>query len=1198
MKISLRIFAALIFGILMSAGVYAQNSVSATWALQGDQTVTTSGKIGAADESFTGLKVGYDGSATFGTLSYSNIQKFKPADNGGAWTAATTQQNDHYIQFAVAAPNGYKLDINSISFLIGAKGTYNLKANFAYSTDTAASSYTVLDTGVVLPHNGVDTMDIMSASYSPNVTLNPGDSLYFRIYPYNVTGDNGSTSKYVYLQNVSIGGTSTSLNIYSASATWPLTDPDNGGTGLSAVIAGQVAPKDEYLNNMIINHYSGPNNSQRMKISDGKWPANQTTQLDTVFVQFAVSPKTGFKFNVKSISFNMAAASINTMKANVYYSTDSTFTNATQVNYTTGVAGNYVKRDTLTPVTASPNVTVNPGQTFYVRIYPWVDGDPNIRTGKYICLQDIVIGGNVEGLPLPATVTWPLQSDENPVTSGQLVANPQSYSYAMKLYNFNNFPTTSGYTVNAATIQTVSKSWTAATAPVDSLYFQYAVSPKFGGTFYTDSVSFYLGGWFSSNFKASIYYSKDSTFQTKHVLFADTTLDGHYLVPFNSALSDTVNTGETLYLRVYPYDTKSEGWAKLIAVDSVRITGRTTGVTADPPVVTTADISEISTVFAVGGGTVPSDGGAPVTARGVVWDTASSPTLANSKTVDGTGSGSFKSKLTGLTAGMTYHVRAYATNDAGTSYGNEVTFKTLDSLLVPTVTTSAVSNVLVKQAQSGGNVLAWGGDTVKARGVCWNTTGDPTIADSKTVNGNKLGSYSSTLYPLQASTKYYVRAYATNSIGTGYGLVDTFQTQTPAPLIRKVVAKDGSGDYKTVQAAFDAVPDFYTGPYEIYVKNGVYKEKLFLGQNKVNVTLIGESKDSTILTYDDYAGKNNLGTSGSYSTSIDASDFTAMNITFQNTVVNDGSVGSQQAVALETNGDRQSYYNCNILGYQDTYYARGAHGTDRIYMNHCLISGSVDFIFGRDIVVFDSCEIHINRNTGSLTAASTEPISAFGFVFRNGTISADSIGFDGNAITSFDLGRPWQGAPRVVFMNTYEPASVAPEGWTTMQVKPKLFAEYKCYGPGYKPTDRTTRWGDSVKVLSDQEASAYTLQNIFSKNSNPNFGYDWMPKKTLITGVKSESSLNQKPHSYQLYQNYPNPFNPTTMIRFAVPHESHVVLNIYNILGQKVTSLVNREMKTGTYNINFDASRLSSGVYFYTISAGNFNATKKMLLLK
>ncbi|MBN2764312.1 MAG: T9SS type A sorting domain-containing protein, partial [Bacteroidales bacterium] len=577
----------------------------------------------------------------------------------------------------------------------------------------------------------------------------------------------------------------------------------------------------------------------------------------------------------------------------------------------------------------------------------------------------------------------------------------------------------------------------------------------------------------------------------------DTQLPGNSLDHWLLSMDTNIYTGQTLYLRIYPYSTAAAGWAKLVAVNDLKIHGSTIGVTADPPTVTTAGLSYLSTTFVTSGGNIPSDGGALVTQRGVVWDTLTGATVNDNMTSDGTGSGSFISQVTGLFPGETYYLRAYAINIADTSYGEEYTFTTLDSVLVPAVTTGAVSAVMVQTAGSGGEVTDWGGDTVTARGICWDTVSSPTIDDSYTVNGKGLGSFKSTLYPLEQGRKYYARAYATNSAGTGYGSEVSFTTQLPGPDVTKTVAKDGSGDYTTVQAAFDAVPDLYTGTWTIYVKPGVYKEKLLLDKNKTNVVLRADHPDSVILTYDDYAGKSNgtgstLGTSGSYSVGIDASDFMAVKITFQNTVINDGSFANQQAVALRTNGDRQSYYNCKLLGYQDTYYT---YGLGRVYMRECYIEGSVDFIFGKATVVFDSCELKMNRNGGVFTAASTDVNSKFGYVFRNCKLMTYPVGFDGNAISNVYLGRPWQGNPKVVYMNCYEPSTIASAGWTSMNsgLEP-LFAEYNCSGPGYKPDQRSTNVNYPGIQLTDEEASVYTPDNICSASTNPSFGIDWMPE--------------------------------------------------------------------------------------------------------
>jgi len=202
------------------------------------------------------------------------------------------------------------------------------------------------------------------------------------------------------------------------------------------------------------------------------------------------------------------------------------------------------------------------------------------------------------------------------------------------------------------------------------------------------------------------------------------------------------------------------------------------------PVLTTTAVSSITTNSASSGGNITKDGGATVTTRGVCWNTSGNPTTANSKTSNGSGTGSFSSSITGLSSSTTYYVRAYATNSEGTAYGNQVSFTTLaPANVIPTLTTTAVSSITTNSASSGGNITSDGGATVTARGVCWNTTGNPTTANSKTTDGSGTGSFSSSITGLSANTTYYVRAYATNSAGTAYGNQVPFTTSSPAIVV-------------------------------------------------------------------------------------------------------------------------------------------------------------------------------------------------------------------------------------------------------------------------------------------------------------------------------------------------------------------------------------------------------------------------------
>jgi hypothetical protein len=192
--------------------------------------------------------------------------------------------------------------------------------------------------------------------------------------------------------------------------------------------------------------------------------------------------------------------------------------------------------------------------------------------------------------------------------------------------------------------------------------------------------------------------------------------------------------------------------------------------------VTTDNVTNITQTTATSGGNVTSNGGSTVTARGVCWSTSASPTISNSHTTDGIGTGAFVSNITGLTGSTLYYVRAYATNSAGTAYGNQVSFTTLT---LPVVTTSTVTNITQTAATSGGNVTSNGGTAITARGVCWSTTDDPVISScDHTTDGSGTGSFVSNITGLTGGTLYYLRAYATNSVGTAYGNEESFTTLT------------------------------------------------------------------------------------------------------------------------------------------------------------------------------------------------------------------------------------------------------------------------------------------------------------------------------------------------------------------------------------------------------------------------------------
>jgi pectinesterase len=285
-----------------------------------------------------------------------------------------------------------------------------------------------------------------------------------------------------------------------------------------------------------------------------------------------------------------------------------------------------------------------------------------------------------------------------------------------------------------------------------------------------------------------------------------------------------------------------------------------------------------------------------------------------------------------------------------------------------------------------------------------------------------------------------------------------------------VVAKDGTGNFKTIQEAINAVPDFRKKETTIFIKNGIYKEKLILAESKILVTFIGESPDSTIITYDDWAQKKNIfgeetGTSGSAGFYIYGANFSAENISFQNTA---GPVG--QAVAVFVAGDKVKFRNCRFLGFQDTLYTWGKES--RQYYNHCYIEGTVDFIFGSSTAVFDSCTVFGKRG-GFYTAASTPENKKFGYVFLDCNITGDAPAI------SFYLGRPWRPFAKTVFLRCKLNKQVRPEGWhnwgNAENEKTVYYAEYKNKSSD-SSTGKRVSWSNQ---LTDEEAKAYTLKEIF-----------------------------------------------------------------------------------------------------------------------
>lgn len=282
------------------------------------------------------------------------------------------------------------------------------------------------------------------------------------------------------------------------------------------------------------------------------------------------------------------------------------------------------------------------------------------------------------------------------------------------------------------------------------------------------------------------------------------------------------------------------------------------------------------------------------------------------------------------------------------------------------------------------------------------------------------------------------------------------------------VAKDGSGNYSSIQSALNAVPSNNKNPFIIYIRNGVYKEKLLLDSTKNLVTFIGEDKFKTILTYDDHTGKvspngDSINTRTSWSFKILADNFSAKDITFQN----DAGFAAGQAVAVESDGDKAQFINCRFIGNQDVLFTNS--DKSRQYYENCYIEGTTDFIFGSSTVWFEKCHIH-SKKKSHVTAASTPKEKEVGYIFNDCILTGDT------SLHNVSLGRPWRPYASVVYMNCFIGEHIKPEGWSnwnnTDNYKTTRYAEYKNYGPSSDPVKRVN-WS---RQLTDEEAKRYDLK--------------------------------------------------------------------------------------------------------------------------
>lgn len=292
------------------------------------------------------------------------------------------------------------------------------------------------------------------------------------------------------------------------------------------------------------------------------------------------------------------------------------------------------------------------------------------------------------------------------------------------------------------------------------------------------------------------------------------------------------------------------------------------------------------------------------------------------------------------------------------------------------------------------------------------------------------------------------------------------------------VSRDGTAEFRNIDDAIEVCRAFMEYHKVIFVKKGVYKEKLIIPSWLNNIEICGEDRDNTIITYDDHAniklpatGKP-MGTFRTYTLKIEGNNITLKNITIENNAAKLG-----QAVTLHTEGDKLVFVNCRFLGNQDTIYT-GTPKT-RLYFKDCYIEGTTDFIFGPSTALFDDCVIHCKRNS-YITAASTPKDVKYGYIFRKCKITA------AEGVNKVYLGRPWRPYAYTLFMECELGNFILPEGWHNWGKKENeqtaRYLEYKNYGAG---ADRKARHQWS-REISKSEMKDLSIGSIFSVNDNWN----------------------------------------------------------------------------------------------------------------
>jgi pectin methylesterase-like acyl-CoA thioesterase len=642
--------------------------------------------------------------------------------------------------------------------------------------------------------------------------------------------------------------------------------------------------------------------------------------------------------------------------------------------------------------------------------------------------------------------------------------------------------------------------------------------------FYASSSNTKLAiGYSTTGFKSDSTDIPGATFASPTILTQDNTgPNPKYSFAISGTTGINLNAGQVLTIRLY-FSCGSTSSGRYGMMKNVIIKGVANAIASTPTLSVNSNFNSFSQTTGT-----PSDAQTfTVAGNNLTSNITITPPAGYELSTDGstfTSTGISLAQANGSVASTTLSIRlnagspqTYAGNVTVTSAGaTDVTIAvtgtassssvinysgTLSNFTQTIGAPSATQNFIVSgnNLTSNVNVTPPAGYEISTDGNSWYSSAAPlsltpsagTLAStsiSVRLNANTAASYSGNIALASpgASTK--------NLVTTGMSFSPT-PYNYDASNANTVVAKDGSGNYTTIQEAINAAPANSTTPWIIYIRNGKYVEKVNIPSNKPFIHLVGQSVANTIISWDSYSGKIEngvtIGTSTSATLTVNANDFYMMSITVENA---SGYIGDgPQALALLVNGDRCVYKNCRFISGQDTIWHNG--DGKRHYFKNCYIDGNTDFIFGGSTAVFDSCVIfprdRIDGGTGGyVTAANTSAGYPYGEIFRDCRLTMN------RGITKYYLGRPWQNDAgttnkknnKTVYLNTMMGASIYPAGWTTWDAGTNTslitYAEYKSLQFDNTPVDVSQRVSWS-KQLSDTAAVVYYNNSTVFTNWDP-----------------------------------------------------------------------------------------------------------------